>query len=198
MCTFQDCQRSEHLFESRHEWFEHERALHRREWFCSACQELFHTGAAFQNHLFQTHTGQFDHQQQQAMIDRSERAVESKQQCSLCEQNNLSPHLLQRHMGHHMQQISLFVVPGSGVDEEESDKGSSESADPNDRSDDEKHQAEDNQQGDKDFDVKDPSAKSEELRLAASNGHEATVRLLHDRGATENPPTATQAPTSSL
>ncbi|KAF8249120.1 hypothetical protein K440DRAFT_599255, partial [Wilcoxina mikolae CBS 423.85] len=123
VCTFRDCQRSEHLFESRHDWFEHERTMHRREWFCSACQELFPTSAAFQNHLSQSHAGQLD---PQVVVDRSERAIESKQRCNLCGHDNLSPHLLQRHIGRHMQQISLFVVPGSGMDDEESDKNSSE------------------------------------------------------------------------
>jgi len=127
ICTFQDCKRPEHLFESMHEWFDHEKMLHRREWFCNSCSKLFPNSSEFQRHLIQAHTGQFESEEQmQIAINRSERAIESKQRCNLCEQDNLSPHLLQQHLGRHIQQLSLFVVPGSEF-VEESDSNSSKS-----------------------------------------------------------------------
>jgi hypothetical protein len=181
VCTFPTCQRSEHLFESRHEWFEHEKTFHRREWFCSACHAIFTTDAAFREHLFQTHAGPFHPEKLRALIDQSERAIESKQRCCLCERDNLSPHLLQRHVGRHMQQLSLFVVPGSGADEE-SDRRSSESADHEERSEDDDGKGEDSQLAEGDLQVE-PEALHSALLRAATQGQATDVQLLLDRGA---------------
>ncbi|KAF8053829.1 hypothetical protein FPV67DRAFT_1443106 [Lyophyllum atratum] len=37
VCTFQNCHRANHLFASRHEWYDHEGTFHRREWYCKPC-----------------------------------------------------------------------------------------------------------------------------------------------------------------
>ncbi|KAI5801072.1 hypothetical protein FPQ18DRAFT_65659 [Pyronema domesticum] len=34
VCTYKECPQASHLFERRHDWFHHERDIHRREWIC--------------------------------------------------------------------------------------------------------------------------------------------------------------------
>ncbi|KAA8894845.1 hypothetical protein FN846DRAFT_785837, partial [Sphaerosporella brunnea] len=112
VCTFNDCLQAEYLFASRHEWFEHERALHRREWLCNICHQLFRSKEEFQQHLPSLHPGEFDPAQIHVLADRAERAIEPEQPCLLCGKA-YSPRYLQNHLGRHLQQLALFVLPGS-------------------------------------------------------------------------------------
>ncbi|KAF8536959.1 hypothetical protein BDD12DRAFT_746554, partial [Trichophaea hybrida] len=99
ICTFENCQRSEYLFASRHEWFEHERAVHRRE----------------------QHGNQFTPAQLPLLVERGERPIESDQPCPLCLEA-YPPRRLQSHLGQHMQQIALFVLPGAAEDDEDDEE----------------------------------------------------------------------------
>jgi hypothetical protein len=53
VCTFKGCSQATHLFERRHDWFYHERDVHRREWVCSCCHraKTFGSKASFRTHL---------------------------------------------------------------------------------------------------------------------------------------------------
>jgi len=84
--TFQDCKRSEHLYENVHDWFGHEGALHRREWLCSAYNRVFPSRVTFQHHMSQSHVGQFSPHELPVVIERLEPATESEQNCNLCGQ----------------------------------------------------------------------------------------------------------------
>ncbi|KAF8246824.1 hypothetical protein K440DRAFT_683349, partial [Wilcoxina mikolae CBS 423.85] len=79
VCTFKGCPKSDYLFASRHDWFEHEIEHHRRRWYCSACDDGFSLPSDFQNHLQMQHslTGSFNDDQVQTVIDRCERPQES-------------------------------------------------------------------------------------------------------------------------
>jgi hypothetical protein len=112
VCTFENCTRPDYLFGSRHEWFEHERQIHRREWFCHACQIPFSLQTEFQQHLLLNHSELFSSSELQIVVDRAERAIELPQTCHLCSEQHLSDSL-QRHLGRHLQQIALFILPGS-------------------------------------------------------------------------------------
>ncbi|KAF8243859.1 hypothetical protein K440DRAFT_636735 [Wilcoxina mikolae CBS 423.85] len=115
VCTFKGCQKSDHLFDNRHDWFQHELDLHRKEWFCNACdapddhQKTYISRQLFQNHLENVHSTQFMPAQIQTVIDRCERPIALEQTCLLCGEKHI-PSRLQRHLGGHMQQIALFVA----------------------------------------------------------------------------------------
>jgi hypothetical protein len=102
VCTFKECPKQNHLFDSRHEWFEHEQELHRKEWYCNSCGKIFASSADCGEHLRQVHPGL------QTAVDRCERTIQSEQTCPLCPTCYL-PGRLQRHLARHMQQIALFV-----------------------------------------------------------------------------------------
>jgi hypothetical protein len=54
------------------------------------------------------------------LVDQGERSIESEQPCPLCADKML-PKALQRHLGKHMEQLALFVIPGSVEDDENND-----------------------------------------------------------------------------
>lgn len=114
VCTFADCPRSDYLFDTRHEWFEHESLIHRREWFCNACKQSYPQATMFKRHLETKHQESFSSSKLQldVVVRRGERAIEPGQSCPLCEEKNLSPRTFEKHVGRHMQQIALFVLPG--------------------------------------------------------------------------------------
>ncbi|KAF8539037.1 hypothetical protein BDD12DRAFT_839772 [Trichophaea hybrida] len=115
VCTFEDCQKSDHMFGSRHEWFEHERSIHRREWHCNICDLSYGSSSIYRDHVQCNHRNMFMSEQLQVVIDRGERSIDSKQPCPLCSEDHL-PRRLQSHLGRHLQQIALFVLPGSSED----------------------------------------------------------------------------------
>ena len=45
VCTFDSCTEPNRLFETRHDWFDHEVRYHRREWYCVECDFAFPTGS---------------------------------------------------------------------------------------------------------------------------------------------------------
>ncbi|KAI5816525.1 hypothetical protein BZA77DRAFT_353761 [Pyronema omphalodes] len=120
VCTFRNCSQASRLYSSRHEWFHHECEFHRREWPCEHCDEVSSSSQAFKDHITKRHRHLLDIESIAVMVDRSERVVESSQPCPLCPET-LTPKRLQRHLGKHMQQIALFVLPGSLQEDEEDD-----------------------------------------------------------------------------
>jgi hypothetical protein len=72
------------------------------------------------------------------LIDESERAVESGQPCPLWG-IMLLPKILQKHLGKHMEQIALFVIPGSfeedGDDDKDNDEDNNDDEEDDDRDD---------------------------------------------------------------
>jgi hypothetical protein len=109
MCTFSDCSKSEHLFRSQHEWFEHELEVHRQYWYCNQCNEKFSSVAAFKKHLQRAHSDSFSEGFLPTVIERCTRPDKSSQKCPLCGEIQKFDRL-QRHLGSHLQQIALFVL----------------------------------------------------------------------------------------
>ena len=76
LCTFEGC--STQMFQSRHEWFQHELDKHRREWHCCLCSNRipFSSAAQLQLHLSDKHV---DHSTQQtsALLALCEKRPES-------------------------------------------------------------------------------------------------------------------------
>lgn len=125
VCTFRDCLKSDRLFGSRHDWYNHEVEVHRREWFCNACTQPFPTKALFEAHLRKYHFDLFTEAQLSAVTDRCERAIdpESEQTCPLCQEKYLRSRL-QSHLAHHMQQLALFTLPKAVGERHDGGRGS--------------------------------------------------------------------------
>lgn len=116
VCTSEFCLRSEDMFSSRREWFEHERGVHRRAWHCDACETPHCSAEEFAQHLRTRHA---DVVYSDALVQRAEKAIEHEQSCPLCRESH-TPRSLRSHLGRHMQQIALFTLPvAAGADGEE-------------------------------------------------------------------------------
>lgn len=115
VCTFQDCDMFDHMFESRQAWFTHELELHRANWSCNTCPSepgmdsphlTFGNKGAFMSHMSSVHqlskprlnnlTGAFRHPS--SKVDRY---------CCLCGKHVQK---LELHLGRHMEDVALFAL----------------------------------------------------------------------------------------
>jgi ankyrin repeat protein len=62
------------------------------------------------------------------LVDRGARSIESNQQCPLCQDKHF-PRQLRSHLGRHLEQIALFILPGSSEQENEDSDQSPDSDD---------------------------------------------------------------------
>jgi hypothetical protein len=121
VCTFKDCSQGSHLFKGRHEWFAHETEMHRREWFCSKCKKSFPSREKFRDHLTKKQKNLISDSKNRkldVMMDRGARAIEEKQKCPLC-QDQYTPKQLRSHLGRHLEQIALFILPQSSEENDD-------------------------------------------------------------------------------
>ncbi|KAJ5157471.1 uncharacterized protein N7482_008571 [Penicillium canariense] len=96
ICTFGNCVKANQLYDSYTEW------------------------TSFWKHLEKTHPEAFTEDQRQAVVELAEQSTSSAQQCPLCTKapiSNLSR--FQQHLARHLQQLSLFVLPRPGPEENE-------------------------------------------------------------------------------
>ncbi|WXC63376.1 hypothetical protein SNK03_009198 [Fusarium graminearum] len=115
VCTFQDCDMFDHMFESRQAWFTHELELHRANWSCNTCPSepgmdsphlTFGNKDAFMSHMSSVHqlskprlnnlTGAFRHPS--SKVDGY---------CCLCGKHVQK---LELHLGRHMEDVALFAL----------------------------------------------------------------------------------------
>lgn len=76
LCTFEGC--STQMFQSRHEWFQHELDKHRKEWHCCLCSnELpFSSAAQLEGHLHNIHS-EYSREQTSALLSLCEKPPEN-------------------------------------------------------------------------------------------------------------------------
>ncbi|KAI5783291.1 hypothetical protein FPQ18DRAFT_419515 [Pyronema domesticum] len=190
-----------HLFEKRHNWFHHEREMHRREWACSFCNGIFPSNQLFQNHITTQHPGAVHGSQMRVAVDQGERAIDCEQSCPLCRERLLIEKL-QRRLGKHMEQIALFVVPGSVEEEEEEEEegededneeeeGDKEEEDDQEDSNDEADEDNEEEGGDKDGEEDQKDANDEDEK-GSKDSDKSSQKVSDDKS---NPdPEAKQRP----
>ena len=113
VCTSLDCPKADELFGSRREWFNHEVQLHWREWYCDACSKLFIQKTLFQEHIEKKHPELVTKGHLEAVISSYERATVNRIICPLCG-NEFTVQTLEKHLGLHLQEVALFVLPDPG------------------------------------------------------------------------------------
>ncbi|KAF8421821.1 ankyrin repeat-containing domain protein [Tirmania nivea] len=152
VCTQPGC--SHPPFDSTHQWFNHELEVHRLQWFCGSCSAVLSSAKSFQKHmrqehpnlLFATSCGEL-----QALTDRAERPIQRipATECPLCDYDeilkqrrrgselgiaaNNEPITLRlktfrRHLGRHLEQLALFVLPKSELMEMPQDLAESQAS----------------------------------------------------------------------
>lgn len=124
VCTFEHC--TQPLFESRQQWFHHEMEVHRRNWACQFCEISVSSSEAFENHLKQIHHGIIGEEQIPSLVQLASQQLHRipASACPLCDYDAVLRHKLgvsdtviikpaqfRRHVGHHLEQLALFVLP---------------------------------------------------------------------------------------
>ncbi|KAI0469641.1 domain found in Dishevelled, Egl-10, and Pleckstrin-domain-containing protein [Xylariaceae sp. FL0804] len=111
-CTFPDCSSADKLYATRYDWMYHEMQMHRRNWKCAECDEVFEAKQNIIAHLQERHPNSWTPTQLLILLDLSERPVEESNifQCPLCP-NQMLLNRLMVHLAEHLEEIALFVLP---------------------------------------------------------------------------------------
>lgn len=132
ICTFSTCKDALVKFPTRKMWVDHEFDEHRvnRSWVCPDCSAESFSSDAWDEHLRQEHNITFEGSQHAIALD-SARRITSKpideQQCRLCKAiPGSTRRAFSTHVGRHMEQIALVVLPRETEDGLE---GSSDASD---------------------------------------------------------------------
>jgi hypothetical protein len=120
MCTFDDCENVEEIFESTHRWFAHELRFHRRIWTCYGhCDQKFSSEISFREHVRKSR--HIAASQLPALAEMCEGPVDaaSETSCPLCREHIVGIKKLEKHIGRHMEEVALFALPTSSLDSEQ-------------------------------------------------------------------------------
>jgi hypothetical protein len=112
-CTFDSCTTAERLYDSRHDWFNHELEAHRASWQCvEGCDKTFPTRTSFETHVSTQHLDLASPSMLSALRDTSRKPAElsMRVRCPLCALS-LNLRTFQRHVGKHQEQLALFALP---------------------------------------------------------------------------------------
>ena len=148
VCTAKDC--SSRTYDTSHEWFDHEILVHRRQLSCEVCQQQVLSERQLLEHLRSVHTTNYGEMQIPAVMEKSFRQVLSinPKDCPLCDEwaevvrertlmssPNIDPDLIvvtpkqfRKHLGSHLEQISLFALPRGLYVEDDQDVDSNAAA----------------------------------------------------------------------
>ena len=138
-CTFERC--GELFFESKHKWWAHENEFHRRRWSCEMCRSSSQQHAdlaALTDHLQSAHPAQVPPQQAEGLAQRFGRplAYIDAADCPLCDYPNvlrrrgghteeeirrIPNRKFGRHLGRHLEQLALFVLPHDDLMDDDDD-----------------------------------------------------------------------------
>ncbi|KAJ6036183.1 hypothetical protein N7540_000462 [Penicillium herquei] len=141
VCTFENC--ATPLFDSRHDWFHHEMEVHRRQWSCPFCGELFTKSHDLKVHTESSHRDSLKHIDQASVLAIASQPLGHipASSCPLCDYEatlrsrigdfdstmTVTPAKFRSHLGHHLEQLALFVLPRPLLVEDVEENISSES-----------------------------------------------------------------------
>ncbi|KAF2121308.1 hypothetical protein BDV96DRAFT_640703 [Lophiotrema nucula] len=112
-CTFRDCATADRLYDSRHAWFKHELEAHRGSWQCvEGCDDIFSVEEDFDDHVRHCHQD-LAADKTLSLLKRSAARgalLGELDECPLC-RKTMTLKALQKHLGHHQEQLALFALP---------------------------------------------------------------------------------------
>ncbi|KAL9072549.1 MAG: hypothetical protein Q9161_003561 [Pseudevernia consocians] len=144
VCTQENCNHP--LFESRKQWFSHELEEHRRQWVCITCDKPFPSVQQFEKHMNTQHSGTFLESQLPSLTGRAARPLQRipASACPLCDYESIvrrksvlevttepitiKIQTFRNHLGRHLEQLALFVLPKREVVEQTDDTARSDAA----------------------------------------------------------------------
>ena len=132
ICTFTDCEDELVQFPSRAAWANHEFSKHRntRLWKCPDCPQEFHEVSGWEQHLQEQHCLLFSGTNLQVAKDmalKTKAKCIENDECPLCRIVVGKPRRgFVKHVGRHMEEIALMVLPRDVEDSTEEEPSSSE------------------------------------------------------------------------
>jgi hypothetical protein len=119
ICTYEYCEDGDHLYSSRREWQEHERAFHRQVWQCfKHASAKFTDRSALQQHLQAQHDHEATERQIESLLEESKASVvDNRSQCPFCNSFGPFERSLEEHMAAHMERLATFAI-SRALDEE--------------------------------------------------------------------------------
>jgi ankyrin repeat protein len=139
-CTFEHCPST--LFASRHAWFDHELAAHRKEWNCGICSVRTKSASAFVEHAQSIHHRTFPEKLLSKVLQQNERSQTryKANDCPFCDdwtvvhddrnvpedEIHITVKQFRLHVGRHMEELALFVLPVDIGDDFQSQKAAGE------------------------------------------------------------------------
>ena len=127
VCTFPDCTTPNETYGSRRDWFMHEISDHRRVWTCGGhCNREFRSGKELINHMKLIGSIDIADKQISALLEMRSSPISKTAEfcCPLCQAKPVGTSSLRRHLGRHLQDISLFALPMLDNEDDESSTGS--------------------------------------------------------------------------
>ncbi|KAK7422980.1 hypothetical protein QQX98_001270 [Neonectria punicea] len=120
VCIFKDC--SLKLFETRHEWFEHETTFHQRHWRCTLCpgsEASYATEEDIAAHIESDHRGNVTESQLPLLLEACEQQSQTldTSSCPFCQEWKEDTFLADnsrgfcRHIARHLRLLSLVSIP---------------------------------------------------------------------------------------
>ncbi|KAI3331719.1 hypothetical protein HD806DRAFT_478108 [Xylariaceae sp. AK1471] len=120
MCLDPFCLTQDHKFPRRSDWSRHMWQVHWRVWRCSCgCQQVFNNVDEFQGHLQKPYFDNLTREQQETFEKMCSKPDLKKASghCPICtEVQIISAAQYYTHVGHHLEQLSLFALPRIAVD----------------------------------------------------------------------------------
>lgn len=117
VCLWPTCVSPGQEFKKRKDWVSHMTQEHWRQWDCPfGCSAKFDDSRALEDHLKRTHSGELLADRAGDISVRSSRTddAQARGECPLCcnfEVKSVSQYA--SHVGHHLEQLALFVLPNT-------------------------------------------------------------------------------------
>ncbi|KAF2845590.1 hypothetical protein T440DRAFT_260852 [Plenodomus tracheiphilus IPT5] len=114
MCTYEDCKTPDCTYESRREWFRHEKEMHWKRWECiNGCNQTFISSDTIRAHIQQTHPAVAHATLIEAVVRSCERQnpFNTGTKCPFCPRQIPTSDRYRSHVGKHFEDVALFVIP---------------------------------------------------------------------------------------
>lgn len=131
ICTFANCKAGLASYMTRKLWAHHEFSVHRKNkvWVCSDCTAEFHYKDDMREHAYSSHGYVLMRNQLETLINAAERSagVTENNKCPFCfEMPGIKNRAFVMHVGRHMEEIALAVLPRDAEFEEDRESTSSD------------------------------------------------------------------------
>ena len=131
ICTSQDCKSGIESFATRKAWADHEFSVHRttKIWICNDCAARFSEKASYREHAYSSHGNVLMKNQLEALVNSAETriGISEDNSCPFCSENpGTKSRAFAMHVGRHMEEVALAVLPrDSEFEEDQGSAGSS-------------------------------------------------------------------------